>query len=341
MLNPKKNNTLLKFTAFSLLFFTVILLVCEIAVAVLNDAIADTQFGAYTMTLIVIPVISLMLTVTLVWAFYTISQKSQVLIKNLNKVASGDYGAQIEVRRGDTFAEVYLNFNKMTRELNSVKTLRDDFVHELSHEFKTPLASIHGFADLLLEGGVSEEERNKFLRIISDEADRLRRLADGILILSKLENQQMPGENEQFRLDVQINECIIMTERGWSQKNIDVSSSLDPVKINGDPVLLRQVWLNLLSNAVKFTPEGGKILCGLTQRDGYAVVTVSDNGTGIKDEDLPKIFDKYYRGTNLPQSEGNGLGLAVCKRICNLCGGEISVESRLGEGAAFTVKLPL
>jgi len=331
----------IKFFGVALLSFTAILFVCEIGVAVANYILGDTVLRSYTITLVVIPVISLLFTMTVFSMLYVTRKKTGILVESLDKVAGGDYSVKIEVKRGDTFASVYENFNKMTRELSSVKTLREDFVHELSHEIKTPLASIHGFAKLLSEGGVSEDEQKKLLQIIADEAVRVRKLADGVLTLSKLENQQLVSENKNFRLDLQVTDCIIMLERDWESKNIDISSELEPVSIEGDSGMLTQVWLNLLSNAIKFTPEGGKIEIKLRRENGFAAVTVKDNGAGVAEEDIPHLFDKYYRAPTAESTDGNGLGLTICKRICTLAGGRITVTSKRGEGSVFKVLLPL
>lgn len=341
MKKGNRSKFIIKLVGLALLTFTVVLLVCEIAVAIVNNMFADSKLGAYTITLMVIPAISLVLTVLLVLSYYSTSKKSELLVESLNRVANGDYSVSIEVKSADTFAEVYENFNKMTRELNSVKTLREDFIRELSHEIKTPLSSINGFANLLLDGDLSEEENKKILKIIADEALRLKKFADGILLMSKLENQQFTGERQSFRLDLQITDCIILLEQEWESKNIEIISELDNTKIVGDNTLIAQIWLNLLGNAIKFAPAGGKVEVKLRRENGFAVAEIKDNGAGISPEDLPHIFDKYYRAEEAKIEDGNGLGLAICKRICDLSGGKISVDSKKGEGCTFKVALPL
>ena len=287
-------------------------------------------------TLYVIPAIAVIITCGVIYLNHRTLQTSKTLIDALNKVAGGDYNAKIPYKRLDGFNSVYENFNKMTEELKSVKALREDFVHDFSHEFKTPIASINGFANLLLEGGVSEEERRQVLKIIADESDRLSRLAESMLALSKIENQQFLGESKKFRLDVQIKDCIILLQRQWEDKNIEISSSLSRISYTGDENLLKQVWLNLLSNAIKYTPEGGKICVSLKREGGSITASVKDTGIGIPEEAIPKIFEKYYQ---VSSGSGNGLGLAICKRICELSGGQISVTSEVGKGSVFTVTL--
>lgn len=323
------------------LVFAALIAAASITVAVLNTFFNDRGFDAYTISFIALSGFALIFTVTIVALFYFEFRKAQTIIDSLNRVAEGDYTTEIQYGRRDAFSRIYLNFNKMTKELRSARNMREDFVHSFSHEIKTPLFSIQGFANLLLEGGLSEEEQKKLLRIISDEAGRLFRLADSTLILSKLESQQLLGENKPIKLDSEISDCIVLLAREWDEKNIEVSADLEPLKINGDSALLRQVWLNLLSNAVKFTPEGGKINISLKRSGNFAVAAFKDSGCGIKEEDLPHIFDKYYRSETAKPVEGNGLGLAICKRICALAGGEIAVSSKPGEGSEFTVSLPL
>lgn len=323
------------------LVFAALIAAASITVAVLNTFFNDRDFDAYTISFIALSGFALIFTIAIVTFFYLTFQKAQTLIDSLNRVADGDYSAEIKYKRRDAFSNIYLNFNKMTKELRSARNMREDFVHNFSHEIKTPLFSIQGFANLLLEGGLSEEEQKKLLQIISDEAGRLFKLADSTLTLSKLESQQLLGENKQIKLDSEINDCIILLEKEWAKKNIEISADLQPVKINGDKSLLRQVWLNLLSNAVKFTPTGGKIYVSLKRTGNFAVAVFKDNGCGIADEDLPHIFDKYYRAGSVKSVEGNGLGLAICKRICALSGGEITVKSEEGKGSEFTVALPV
>lgn len=338
-LNKKTSKLLL--VGIAVLSFMVLLGMAALTVALVNVLANRLQFEVYTITYVALVGFAVVLSTATTVVFYIMAKKAQKLIDGLSRVAAGDYSAEIDYRRGDTFTRVYKNFNKMTAELRSVKSLRDDFVHNFSHEIKTPLFSIQGFANLLLEGGLTEEEERKFLTIISVEAGRLGQLADSILLLSKLENQQLLGERTPLKLDAEITDCIIMLEREWDGKHIEIETDLAPVKLEGDGAMLRQVWINLLSNAIKFTPEGGKIEVGLKREGDFAVVKIKDSGMGIAAEDLPRIFEKYYRSASASGTEGNGLGLAICKRVCALAGGDISAESELGKGSTFTVRLPL
>lgn len=321
----------------ALLSFVLILIVGEIIVYVVQYLNSKIDADVYDVMLYVIPALSIVLTSGLIYLNHRTLGISNTLIRGLNKIAEGDYDVRIPYQKLDGFNRVYANFNKMAVELKSVKTLREDFVSELSHEFKTPIASINGFANLLLDGGLSEEERVRILTVIADESARLSRLSEGILTLSKIENQQFIGEKAPYALDVQLNDCIVMLERQWESKELNLSSDLEKVSYEGDASLLQQVWINLLSNAIKYTPCGGNISVSLKLEGGRPVVRVSDDGIGIAPDQQEKIFEKYYRVSG--RKDGNGLGLAICKRICELCGGEISVASKECVGSTFTVKL--
>lgn len=323
------------------LSFIILIIAASITIALLYILFNDKDFDAYGISFLALTAFALIVTVVTVVFLYHFVQQSQTLIDSLNRVASGDYDTEIEYSRRSTFKKVYANFNNMTRELRSVKTMRDDFVHNFSHEVKTPLFSIQGFANLLSEGGLTEEEQKKLLEIISEEAARLIRFADNNLTLSKIENQHILGERKLLKLDSEIKDCIILLEGEWAKKEIEISSDLDPVKLMGDGGMLRHVWINLLSNAVKFTPAGGKVEVTLKDLGDCAVAEFADSGTGIAEEDLPHIFDKYYRAKSASGHEGSGLGLAICKRICVLSGGKIEAANRKGGGAVFTVTLPL
>ena len=318
--------------------FILALIVGEIIVIVFQyfNSINHIADDGLLITMYIIPAIAAVAMCVAIYLNHRSLQTSNMLIEGLNKVANGDYNAKIPYNRLDGFNAVYENFNKMTEELKSVKALRDDFVHNFSHEFKTPIASINGFANLLLEGNLSEEECKQIVKIIADESARLSQLSETVLTLSRLESQQFIGESKTFRLDVQIKDCIILLQREWEKKNIEIEPELSPVKYTGDENLLKQVWLNLLSNAIKFTPEGGKVKVLLSAEGNRAVIRVADTGIGIPEESLSKIFDKYYQ---VNAGNGNGLGLAICKRIVALCGGEISVASKVGEGSEFKVRL--
>ncbi len=336
----KDKRKIVKLFGLFIIIFAVLLLLTEIAVAVINNVLTTQEAGAYAVTLVIMPSVALVLTGVIVWIVASMYKNVDTLVEGLDRVANGDFKVQLDVKRSNSYSKICENFNKMTKELNSVNTLREDFVRDISHEIKTPLCSINGFANLLLEGGIPQDEQTKYLKIIADEADKLRRFTEGILTLSKLENQQIIRSAAPVRLDVQIRECVVMLQRDWEKKNLNVNLDLQPSVVHTDETLLGNVWSNLLSNAIKFTPAGGEINVTLKKEGGEAVVIVNDSGSGIPEEDIPRVFEKFYRSSTAKKTEGNGIGLAICKRICTLLNGDISCV-KAEKGAAFKVVLPL
>lgn len=329
-----------------LLAFIALLLLSEVCVFVilniLSAAETDVDHGtnAYTVVLYVIPGCAVALTACVVFLNNRTNKCLTELTKGLDKVANGNFDYRIESNSRNAFNAIYSDFNKMAEELAGVKSLRESFVHDFSHEFKTPIASINGFANLLLEGNVTEEERAQFLKIIADESARLSHLAESTLLMSNLDNLTFIGESAPYRLDNQIRDCVIMLSRRWEEKNIAITSDMDEVTFCGNGGMMQQVWINLLVNAFKFTPSGGEVSVTLKQAGDRIVATVADTGVGMTEEVRARVFDKYFQGDRSRSIEGNGLGLSIVKRICDLHGGEISVASVKGEGSAFTVILP-
>lgn len=331
-----------KFWGIFCLSFLTLIFISETTLALILRYLehSETTDQILTVPLYIMPFIALLFTVGLLYLLKLRHKKNEIIVDSMNRVAEGDYSVRIyETSKTNEYKRIFANFNKMVEELSSVKTLREDFIHEFSHEFKTPISSIHGFAELLAEGGLTEEEQKKFIKIIADETDRLWKLADNTLTLSKLENQQLAGDTEIIKLDEQLKEAVIVLAPEWEKKKLNLSSELEAAEVRGNRQLLMQVWVNLISNAVKFTPEGGEIVVGLTVSDGVASVTVKDSGIGIPQDEVSHIFEKFYRSSAAKSTEGTGLGLAICKRICVLSGGDIFVESQPGKGSTFTVKL--
>lgn len=326
-----------------LLIFVALVMVSEVTLAIINLFFWDSKsVGSFVVPIAVMPVIALALTGIIIWLNNENNKMAGTFIEAFDKVSHGEFGYQLEVpKKGRQFKLLFENFNKMSKELSSIQTLKDEFIHDFSHEFKTPIASINGFANLLLEGGLTEEEQRQYLKIIADESARLSTLAENTLTLNRLENQQFLGEVKPYRLDLQIKECVILLEREWTAKDITVSSELAPLEYEGNASLMQQVWLNLIGNAIKFTPSRGEIAVSLAERGGGAEVRVSDNGIGMSKEVALHVFDKYYQGDASHSTRGNGLGLSIVKRIVTLAGGSVSVESREGEGSTFIVFLPI
>jgi signal transduction histidine kinase len=230
----------------------------------------------------------------------------------------------------------------MCDELQSVQILRNDFINNYSHEFKTPIASINGFAELLREKKLPEEERDQYLKIIADESARLSKLASNTTLLSRLSSQQIVSGIEEYDLGAQLRECSIILSGKWLGKDIAFDGEDIPSLIyKGNKEMMQHLWINLLDNSIKYTPEGGEIKVSLAQKDGFAVVKIADNGEGISDETKARLFIPYFQGDASHSKEGLGLGLAIVMRIVELCKGNISVDSAVNEGSVFTVKLPL
>lgn len=262
------------------------------------------------------------------------------LISALKQVASGDFKVRLpEGKQRNEIEEMNLNFNKMVRELNSIEMLQSDFIQSVSHEFKTPLASIEGYTFLLNAADLPEDLHEYTVRILNSTR-QLSSLTGNILNLSKLENQQIVSEKSLFSLDEQIRQAVISMEPLWSEKNLDIDIDLPEITYFGNEQLIFQVWTNLFSNAIKFTPDRGSIVVRLRETDSHVYVEFRDSGIGMSAEIRKHIFDKFYQGETNRNSEGNGLGLSLVKKIVTLCGGAVAVDSRPGHGSVFYITLP-
>lgn len=260
----------------------------------------------------------------------------------LQKVAAGDFTVRLDTEtRIDVIRNIYNDFNLMARELSATETLRSDFVSNVSHEFKTPINAIEGYAMLLQDPGQEAEERAECAEKILVNARRLSELVGNILLISRVENQNMPFEQTVYRLDEQIREAIVMLEPNWSEKQLDFDVDLQRIEYCGTEKLLYHVWSNLIGNAVKFSYPEGLIKIRLYMLDGAVVFKVADAGPGISVQEQSHIFEKFYQADTSHKSEGNGLGLALVKKILDVLGGRIEVHSDPGFGAAFTVSLPV
>jgi signal transduction histidine kinase len=266
------------------------------------------------------------------------------IVAALERIAVGDF----DVRVSDTIAghevvgDLIASVNKLAVELGQVEQLRREFVSNVSHEIQSPLTSIRGFAQALRDEDLSQAERQRYLSIIETESTRLSRLSDNLLRLASLDSVGTPFERKTYRLDRQIREVILGCEPQWSAKGLAFEVALEEAAVSGDEDLLGQVWLNLIHNSIKFTPEGGNIRVCLDQRGGSIQFSIADSGVGIAEEDLPRIFERFYKADKSRQrsQEGSGLGLAIAKKIVELHDGTIIIESRVGQGSIFTVSLP-
>lgn len=267
------------------------------------------------------------------------------LAEGTRKVAEGDFSVYVPTvhtsSRLDYLDVMILDFNKMVEELGSVKTLKTDFVSNVSHEMKTPIAVIKNYAELLQTDRGTEEERREYARNIEEAAVRLSTLISNILKLNKLENQSIDPDIEDYDLSGQLEMCILQYEELWDEKELELEVDIaERVNVRADRSLMELVWNNLLSNAVKFTEPGGTVTIRQRTAEGQVEVSVTDTGCGMSQESIRHIFDKFYQGDTSHAREGNGLGLALVKRIIDLMNGEITVVSRPGQGSTFTVRLP-
>ena len=274
----------------------------------------------------------------------TVDRPVKQIMDALNQVMQGDFTVRIPPVKefaGETgFNEIITAINKMTAELQGTETLRTDFIANVSHELKTPLAVIGNYAAMLRKPGVSEEERMEYAAAISHSSRRLAALITNILKLNKLENQQIFPQPQEFDLGEQLCESLLAFEDAWENKNLEIETDIaEDVRIKSDPELLSLVWNNLISNAVKFTPEGGTVGVILKADEKHVVVTVKDTGCGIDPDTGKHIFEKFYQGDTSHATQGNGLGLALVKRVMDILQGEISVQSTPNQGSTFTVKI--
>ena len=256
----------------------------------------------------------------------------------------GDFSVRIQPVKGipdeTGFNRIIECLNKMAEELSGTETLRTDFIANVSHELKTPLAVMGNYATMLQRPGITEEEKNEYAKAISEASRRLAQLITNILKLNKLENQQIFPKHTEFDLGEQLCQCLLQFEDAWERKDLQIETDIqEDVAIRSDEELLSLAWNNLFSNAVKFTPEGGTVSLGLREEGEWVVVTVSDTGCGMKPETGKHIFEKFYQGDTSHATQGNGLGLALVKRVVDILGGEIGVRSVYGQGSTFTVKI--
>jgi len=278
--------------------------------------------------------------VLIVIAVAMIAKPIKAVSEATKKVADGDFDLRLKVKGKDELAVLAQNFNIMTEALSRNDYIHRDFVSNVSHEFKTPIASIKGFGKLLKDPDLSEIQRQEYIDIIVDESDRLWKLSANVLKLSELENGVLGLKKEAFSLDESIRRVVLLLQEKWEAKNIDLDIQLDEMIYKGDQELMAQVIINLLTNAIHHTPENGEIRIDLKATAKEVIVKIVDTGKGITTEDQEKIFDRFYKADQSRSTPGTGLGLTISQRIVSLHGGTIAVESTLGAGSTFCVRLP-
>lgn len=342
--NKKQLYAKLILTVISIILITYFVIAIVILILQKHKYIDIITSGMPPMSLFAILVVGA-LTTGLILTMITVKiflQPINRLSDATKKVAEGDFSVRIDSRsREPELDDLVINFNKMVSDLRNIETLKTDFIANVSHEFKTPLATIQGYSTLLQDDCLSAEERKAYTQYIIDATKQLSNLIGNILKISKLENRECDLERSSFDIDEQIRQAILFMETQWTAKSIDLNIELVSAEVEANEELLMQVWLNVIGNAIKFSNSQGRIdIFSEIVGEEYKV-TVRDYGCGMSEETLKRVFEKFYQGDNSRGNEGNGLGLALVKKILDLTGGSISVESEFGKGSAFTVSVPV
>ncbi len=271
-----------------------------------------------------------------------IEKKLMPLFHGIHAITEGELDVVLNPEFGEEYATIYQDFNVMAKELRATKVEMNNFVNEFTHEFKTPITSIQGFAELLCEDKeLSDEEKEEYLHIIAQQSSRLANLSINTLLLSKIEACQIITDRECFSISGQIQNCAILMLKQLEEKGIQLELPEDAdIRYYGNQELMEHIWINLLGNAIKFTPRGGLISVSYDDNEEGITVHITDSGKGMSEETISRIFDKYYQEDSDEITKGNGIGLSIVKRIVELYGGEVIVKSVYGEGSTFSVCLP-
>lgn len=263
-----------------------------------------------------------------------------------SKISQGDFNIELDVPKN--FISKYMeistlteNFNHMAKELHGIEMFRNDFTSNFSHEFKTPIISIRGFAKQLCANDLEEEKRKEYAKIIVDESDRLVSMSANVLLITKYENQNIVTNKTTYRLDDQLRKCMLLFEESWNKKNININMDLEEITYSQNRELIGHIWKNIIGNSVKFTPENGKITVSCKKNEEKIFVTVEDTGIGMDEETQLHIFEKFYKGDLSHHGSGNGLGLPIVNRITKMAGGTVNVNSEVGKGTKIEVILPI
>ena len=301
--------------------------------------IPNTEWLIFTMALWSL-VLGSLLSILLVK--FTLKPVRQVM-DSMDTLAHGDFRTRLELpeqlKNFPAAAEITDSFNHMAEELEQTEMLRSDFVNNFSHEFKTPIVSIAGFADLLLEGDLSPKEQREYLKVISDESHRLADMATNVLNLTRVENQAILTDVTRFDLSEQIRNCLLLLESKWSEKELEPDADIGDIMVEGNAELLQQVWINLLDNAIKFADPGTPLRIAITETPSEVMVSVTDTGPEIPPENLDRVFQKFWQGDASHAAPGNGIGLSIVKAVAELHGGK-AVANSAAHKTVFTVVLP-
>lgn len=331
-------------------YFSIFLLVAGVATGsvLVYDAINKTTDNAETIVVTTCVIFALALVCTIVDIVrrkHTVDTPVEKILQATKEIARGNLSVRLEPRhnykRYDQYDLIMEDINDMAKQLSKAETMKSDFVSNVSHELKTPLAILQNYSHALKDKNLDEATRDKYLDVIESASKRMSTLVTNILSLNKLENQQLAPELAPVNLNELLINAVLSFEELIDSKNLEPVCDLDDVTAVSYAGYIELIVNNLLSNAIKFSNEGGKIIVTLKRQGDAAVISVQDFGLGMSHETGARIFDRFYQGDTSHAQEGNGLGLAIVKRVIDLLGGEISVESKLGEGSKFTVKLQM
>lgn len=340
---------------FSLMSISTLCTACILSFIVVLTGLKLFYHGTFTLPVVIfIGILVCCLTIliggTMLWfGSVHLTKPIEEVSEAVKKVANGDFSVHIDrkVKKYDKYEfaneidELAENFNTMAAELNGMDYMRKDFMSNVSHEVKTPVAAITGLTELLLEGGLNQDEQQEYLQLVNKESLRLSRLCENMLRMSRLDHQQIVVKKDSVRVDEQIRKCIIMLSEKWTDKVRKYELNYGNLVIQSNADLLMQIWSNLIDNAIKYSPENSSIyIIGKIEKD-YLIVSIKDEGDGISTEKQSKIFDKFYQCEESHKKQGNGLGLSIVKRIVELHGGNIACISEEGKGTIMEVKVPI
>lgn len=353
MMDPKERKQRGALTLlFSILVFVVLLAALAVSGVVLILLLRAGTLGRLGLKLsgryafiVLMAVVSLVVGAVFSYMFGRVFMSPvNAVINAMNRLASGDFKTRIRfsssLGRHPVVRELTDSFNTMAEELEGTEMLRSDFINNFSHEFKTPIVSIAGFAKLLRHGDLDADERDEYLGIIEDESMRLSDMATNVLNMTKVENQTILTDVTRFNLSEQLRRCVLLLEDKWMRKALDINLDVGEHMIEGNEELLRQVWVNLLDNAVKFAPDGGTVELAVEEADGQMLVRVANTGSTIAPDKIEHIWNKFYQADESHTAQGYGIGLSIVKRAVQLHGGTVQAESR-EEYTVFTVSLPV
>lgn len=335
-------------TAFGYILFSGVITVAVMSAVLIYDKV-NREFGgnrkviSVTMIVVIIGLAGICTLIDYLRRKFTVDKTVDKILEATDRIASGNFNVHLSakhsVKHYNEYDYITDNISRMAAELGKNEVLKNDFISNVSHEIKTPLAVIRNYAEALRDESLAPQTRKNYAEVLMGASAKLTDLVMNILKLNKLENQELKPETAKVRLGEMLAEAVLGFEDAIEKKNLQLDCDIDEVTVITSPSYLEIVWNNLLSNAIKFTPDGGKISVALKIKDGRAAVKITDTGCGISEETGKHIFDKFYQGDNSHAKEGNGLGLALVKKVIDILGGEISVESELNRGSVFTVTL--